>query len=168
MAFEENDDRRKHIIGEAMTDRRSKYRWMKYRAVLHLHSEEVADRLTTLLAQHLLLDHAVTAVLSLRLRDPRTPKSLDEVVGAVRRVNFNNRIEIAKASQLISESCAADIKAVNKVRNNFAHHKSAAGGGVSVLPELESSDDFERCMERGERALDELLKHISEHLEPST
>lgn len=160
-------DSKKAALLNAMMKRWESQRWMKYRAVLHLHSEETADRLTSLLALHLLLDRMVTAVLSLRLLDPRTVKSLEDVEAAVSRLNFNNRIELAKAARLISDSCALDIKAVNKVRNDFAHSRSKTSKGrVNILPELESSEDFEQCMQTGERALDELLKHINDHFKP--
>lgn len=104
-----------------------------------------ADRLAALLTMHLLLDRAVTALLSARFSDPRTLPDPDEVEKVVGRVHFNNRIELAKAVRLISDSCAADLKAVNKVRNNFAHchpETSKRGWGVGNLPELSSMKDF--------------------------
>ena len=154
----------KEKIVDAMMKNFEKHRWMKFRSALHLHSEEAADRLTSLLALHLLLDRAVEAILSVRLLGSGKLKGkLGQISEAVRRVTFSNRIDIAKAAGLISDACAADIKAVNKVRNSIAHSPSSKppDGSVHVAPEISSPKDFERCMVKGERALEEIMTNIN-------
>lgn len=108
-------DSAKDAVVDAMMKNFEKHRWTRFRAALHLHSEEAADRLTSLLALHLLLDRAVEAILSVQLLGPGKLKGkLGKVSEAVKRVMFGNRIDIAKAAGLISDSCAADIKAVKQ------------------------------------------------------
>ncbi|WHZ30056.1 MAG: hypothetical protein OJF51_004858 [Nitrospira sp.] len=162
MPPEEPKDPKDTIINAIMKNW-EKHRWMKFRSALHLHSEEAAERLTSLLALHLLLDRAIEAILSVQLLGPGSLKGkLGQVAEAIRRVTFSNRIDIAKAAGLISGSCAADIKAVNKVRNKVSHSQpKSLDGGVSVAPELSSPKDFEKCMVRGERAFDELMANIN-------
>ncbi|MDH4079598.1 MAG: hypothetical protein OEU68_07265 [Nitrospira sp.] len=156
-------DSKKAALVNAVMKNLEKHRWMKFRSALHLHSEEAADRLTSILALHLLLDSAVEAILTVRLLGSGKLKgNFGKVSEAVRRVTFTNRIEIAKAAGLISDSCMADIKAVNKVRNALAHTPSRNRvGSVHVEPEISSSKDFDRCMVRGERALDEIMTNIN-------
>ena len=165
-------DSKKDAVVNAMMKHWEKHRWMKLRTALHLQSEEAADRLAALLTMHLLLDRAVTAVISARFVDPRTFTNLKDVEGVVGRIFMNRRIELMKVAHLVSNSCAADVKAVNDVRNKFAHfhpEKSGRGSEVGNLPELSSMKDFERCMQRGERALRELTKNIVHMLEhPAT
>ena len=58
-ATDKPKDSAKDAVVNAMMKNFEKHRWTRFRAALHLHSEEAADRLTSLLALHLLLDRAV-------------------------------------------------------------------------------------------------------------
>lgn len=137
---------------------------MDVRTPFGLHSGEAAERLTTLLAMHLMLDREVTALLSLQLIAPRMSRSLEKTEEAVSRVTFDNRVRMAHAACLISDSCAADIKAVNSVRNKFAHcHPKGTKGSKGMVPEISSKKNFEDCMERGRRALNELKEALIVH-----
>jgi hypothetical protein len=157
-------DSKKAAVLNAMMNNWEKDRWMRFRSALHLNSEEAAVRLTSMLALHLLLDSALEAILSVRLLGPGELKGkLEPVSEAMGRVNFSHRIDIAKAAGLISDSCAEDIKAVNSVRNKFAHapSKKSRKGGMGVVREISSPKDFDRCMAKGERAFDEIRTSIN-------
>ena len=153
----------KEKIVDAMMKNWEKHRWIHIRAVLDLHTDEAANRLTAFLTVHLLLDRALTDLLSLRLLDPRTEEGLEDVAEAVSRVSFKMRVDLAKAARLISDSCAINIKAVNVVRNKLAHCPPwDSGGGLGLAPALSSMTNFEECMLKGENALNELIKNIRE------
>lgn len=132
-------------------------RWMHIRAELDFHSEVAATRFTSVLTVHLLLDRALTELLARRLLDSGRLQDLEDIEVAVSRVNFDHRIKMAKAARLISDSCAEDMKAVNKVRNKFAHFQhNESEKRAGLLPEISSSEDFEKYMQSGDRALSEL------------
>ena len=160
----------KGTVMNAMLKYLEAFRWTSVRAAFNLHGPVAAERLAALLAMHLLLDRAVTEVIARRLLDPRLGESLEKTEAAVSRVGFDNRVKMAKAAHLISESCAADLMAVNSVRNRFAHSQpkdSEEGDGIT--PEISSHEDFNRYMERGERAFTELNGILIEHVvEPPT
>lgn len=64
--------------------------------------QEAADRLTALLAMHLLLDRAGTELLSRRLLDPRMSQSLEDVEDVVSDISFFKRVMMAEKAHLIS------------------------------------------------------------------
>jgi len=63
-------------------------------------------------------------------------------------VDMEKRIDLAKASNLISDSCASKMKHVNRVRNKLAHYQPKQGWGVQHVQELFSAPAFEHASRR--------------------
>ena len=99
---------------------------------------QLVERLTRLLVVHLLLDRTITAILTISLCNPRVIGSFDAIEKALAPVSMDQRIELAKATNLISVSCASSIKTVNTVRNKLAHYDPKVGGDLSRVQELSS------------------------------
>jgi hypothetical protein len=105
---------------------------------------------------HLLLDRMLTAALTLRIVG--LAPSFSKTEAAMADLSMEKRINLAKVLGAISDSCADDIKAVNKVRNKFAHYHPNHGRQLNNLPELSSEDAFERCAKRATRALEGVIR----------
>ena len=86
--------------------------------------------LVRLLVVHLMLDRSVTAVLAVRFLDRRLLAPPSKIEAAVAPLPMSRRMQLAQASRLISNSCAKDMKTVNRVRNKLAHYDPRSGWGV--------------------------------------
>jgi hypothetical protein len=76
-----------------------------------------------------------------------------------------DRIAMAKASHLISDTCASNMRTVNTIRNKLAHYHPDQGWEVSYVQELSSANAFEECMNKGFEALDEAFRAMIEKME---
>ena len=112
--------------------------------------------LVRLLVVHLMLDRSVTAVLAVRFLDRRLLAPPSKIEAAVAPLPMSRRMQLAQASRLISNSCAKDMKTVNRVRNKLAHYDPRSGWGVSHVKEISSLKAFEQCVHHGQRALREV------------
>jgi hypothetical protein len=154
------EEEAKRKIANAVVQRAKKERWKTLLAILHLHEEDKAERFTLLLALHMMLDRVLTALISQRFWEPRLAADFIKVEGMVNKISMQMRIELAHTAGLISEACAKDCMAVNNVRQNLAHWRRKSrtdGWGLGHVREIASEEAFDRCMERGQRALDELI-----------
>ena len=147
---------KKGAIVEAMMKHWHTMRWRPFLKLLGLTNENKIDRLVRLLVMHLLLDRAIMAGLTLRLIDHESP-DFSKIEAKVAKVEMGKRIELAKAANIISDSCAKDIHAVNDVRNNFAHYQPHKGWELDTIQELSSAEAFEKCAVQGNRALAEAI-----------
>jgi hypothetical protein len=132
-------------------------RWKPFLEYLGLTDEDMVDRLVRLLVMHLLLDRALTAGLAFKLTDPTSP-SFEGVEAAVAKLEMGKRIGLAMASNIISNSCAGDIHAVNDVRNAFAHYQAKKGWRLDTVKEISDAKEFEICAQKGLSALAEVTK----------
>jgi hypothetical protein len=130
-------------------------RWKPFIEELGLTNEDMVDRLVRLLVMHLLLDRTLTAVLTLTMTDG-VSSTFGDVEPAVAKLEMAKRIGLAKASKIVSDSCADDIYAVNDARNNVAHYQAKTGWKLDTVKELLSAEEFEACAKRGMRALKEI------------
>lgn len=103
-----------------------------------------------------MLDRSVTAVLAVRFLDRRLLAPPSKIEAAVAPLPMSRRMQLAQASRLISNSCAKDMKTVNRVRNKLAHYDPRSGWGVSHVKEISSLKAFEQCVHQGQRALREV------------
>jgi len=170
MPPEKPEDAKRDAVVNAIMNHRERLRWRYLRFSLNLETPEATDRLTELLAMHLALDSALTALLSARLVDPRTFPGLEKIEGIIGRIQFSRRVDLAKAAGLIASTCATALIEVNTVRTKFAHcQPKDSTGRVGLVPELSSGEAFERCMDSGESALNELNGILIEQMvEPVT
>jgi hypothetical protein len=147
---------REKMVRALMRDWHAK-KWQPFLEGLGLTDQDMVDRLVRLLVLHLMLDRAVTAGLTLRLLDPTSPTFV-KVEAAVAKLDMGKRIGLANASNIISDSCAADIYAVNDARNNIAHYQAKKGWRLDIVKEISSAEAFEACAEKGMRAFAEATK----------
>lgn len=158
---EPKDEETKRKIANVLAHRTHKEWFNRLLAMLHLHDEDKAERFMLLLAIHMVLDRALTSLLSRRLSDPRWVPDPNTIAGTVNRVSFSQRIALAKAARLISASCAEKLLTVNKVRNSLGHWQSPEDGwGLGQVTEIASVDRFEACMNQGQAALNELMDRL--------
>ena len=72
---------------------------------------------------------------------------------------MDKRIDLAKSLKFISDSCVADMKEVNRVRNTFAQYTPRFGWDLKV-EEISSAAAFEKCAQRGRRAVTSLVNVV--------
>ena len=132
--------------------------WRPMLGILGLDGEETVERLTRLLVIHLLLDRALTAVITMNFLNSRVSSSFKKLEEVLASLPLSRRIEIAEAAQLISTDCARRIKSVNRVRNKLAHYQPKLGFDMTHVQELSSPKAFDRCVGKGKVALDEVIK----------
>jgi len=123
-------------------------------------NEKEAERLVRLLMMHLILDRGITGLLAMKLADASESSSLTKIEAGIATVSMDKRIDLAKSLSVISDSCAADIKEVNKVRNKFAHYTPRSGWDLEV-EEISSDAAFRKCAERGRRAVTSLANVVA-------
>jgi hypothetical protein len=151
---------KKGPIARALMKQWDARRWGPMLDILGIRDEETSERMTRLLLVHLMLDRAVTAVLTVKFLDRRLLAPFPKIEAAVAPLDMSSRIELAKAAHLISDSCASDMKTVNTVRNKLAHYQPKLGWGVEHVQELSSAKAYERCIDKGIRALREVVQTI--------
>ena len=122
-------------------------------------NDEAAERLVRLLLMHLILDRGITGLLAMKLADASASSSLTKIEAGVATISMDKRIDLAKSLNVISDSCAADIKHVNKVRNKFAHYTPSSGWDLKV-EEISTAAAFETCAQRGRRAVTSLTNVV--------
>lgn len=137
--------------------------WEPLLQMLDINDEETSERMTRLLILHLLLDRAVTVVLTTRVLD-RSKPAFSEIEALLAVLEMEMRIDLAKAAHLISPSCASDIKTVNTVRNKLVHYQPKRGWGMGHVQELSSVEAYERCIDKGRRALQEVVDTIRKNI----
>ena len=157
MSAKKKSDDKKGRLAEALMKQRSKQTWQPLLEHLGLTDEDIIDRLVRLLVTHLLLDRALTAGLTTRLVDPRSQSSFASVEAMVGKIEMAKRIGLAKASKIISDSCAENIYAVNDVRNNIVHYQRGKGWRLDAVKELASDEAFDECTFKAFVALDEIF-----------
>jgi hypothetical protein len=123
-------------------------------------NDEEAERLVRLLLMHLILDRGITGLLAMKLADASASSSLTKIEAGVATISMDKRIDLAKSLNVISDSCAADIKEVNKVRNKFAHYKPSSGWDLKV-EEISTAAAFEKCARRGRCAVTSLANVVA-------
>jgi hypothetical protein len=104
----------------------------------------------------LLLDRLLTLTLFRHLASDASEGSLKKLAA----IHFSQRIDLAKVCGAVSDGTADDLQEVNRVRNLFAHFKpSRTDGGWSFdgVPELAQEAAYEKCAERGVKALQALM-----------
>ncbi len=152
-------------VAEAMVESAETERWAPFLKMLGL-DKRSGDRLTRLLVLHLLLDRAITALVSCKFHQKRT--TFFEVEKSVAALPIGGRIDLLRAGCFISASCARDIRAVNKARNDLAHYQPKLGFELSFVNELSSEQAYQQCMEKGIRALTEIAGLVTDSMEESS
>lgn len=130
--------------------------WEPFLSRFGLSDEDVADRLIRLVVLHIAIDRVLTALLAMRLYNA-SPESFSEVEDELATVPMGKRINLARASRLISDTCQKNIHVLNGVRNRFAHYHPKEGWGLGHIEELSSKDAFGKCADKAKKALDELF-----------
>lgn len=165
MSPEETKDRVKDRLVQAMMKGRDAKRWRPMLDMLGIRDEDSIERMTRILLLHLMLDRALTALLTLQFLNQRLLAPFDKIEAAVAPVSISKRIELAKAAHLISATCAGGIKTVNKVRNQLAHYQPQLGPGVGHVIEISSAKAYEQCIDKGFFALREIIDTMSQDME---
>lgn len=148
-------------ITRALVKQGEKARWAPFLKWIGL-NEESGERLTRLLVLHLMLDRAITALITARFS--RLPGSFFKVEATVAKLPIAQRINLLRSAQFITDPCAKDLHAVNEVRNNLAHYQPQLGFEMSTVKELSSEKAFEQCAEKGMRALNEISNLITANM----
>jgi hypothetical protein len=153
-----NDDKdTQRAVVRALIEQWDAKRWKPMLDMLGINDEETSVRLTRLLLLHLMLDRAVTAVLAVRFLDSRLKPLYENIEAILAPLEMSTRIDLVETSNLISASCASDIKTVNTVRNKLLHYQPKLGFGVDHIQEISSSNAYDQCVEKGLRALREVV-----------
>jgi len=165
MAPAKRKNSKKNGRATGMIENWEKHDWKPVFSHLGWHEEKQIQRLTKLLAMHLMIDSLLTAALSAQFlnRRPGVEAEASKIEEIVNRIAITARIDLARTAQVISDSCAADLKAVNAVRNRFAHchpEDPKEGWGLEKVSEITSEKAFNGCMRRGYRAGEELTDAI--------
>jgi hypothetical protein len=161
---DDKNDKKSPVV-RALVKQWDAKRWGPFLEMFGLEDEDTRDRLVRLLIVHLMLDSAVTAVLTARFLDRRLLNPHSEIEAAVSALSMSKRIELARASQLISASCAKGMTTVNKVRNKVAHYNPKHGLGMKHVKEISSDEAFEEFINEGKRALDEAAQTVVSNME---
>jgi len=152
---------KKHdAIVQALLKQWDAKQWGPMLDMLGLRDEDAIERMTRLLLVHLMLDRAVTAVLTVKFLDRRLLAPFSKIEAAVAPLDMAMRIDLAQASHLISASCASGMRTVNTVRNKLAHYQPKRGWGMEHVQELSSAKAYKRCIAKGMRALREVVQTI--------
>jgi hypothetical protein len=160
MPTEKTTGRLKEKMVQALMKQWDAKQWGPMLDMLGLRNEDAIERMTRLLLVHLMLDRAVTAVLSVKFLDRRLLAPFSQIEAAVAPLDMARRIDLAQASHLISASCARDMRTVNTVRNKLAHYQPKRGWGMEHVQELSSAKAYERCIQKGIRALREVVQIV--------
>ena len=144
-------------IVRALMEQWEAKQWKPMLDMLGISDKETSVHLTRLLLMHLMLDRAVTSVLVMRFPDPRLIPSYANIEAILAPLDVSTRIDLAKASHLISPSCASNIKTVNTVRNKLVHYQPKLGFGVAHVQEISSAKAYEQCIEKGMCAFREVV-----------
>ena len=134
-------ERRDKIVKAMLRYSEAKH-WKPVLECLGLNDGE-AERLVRLRMMHLILDRSITGLLAMKLADASASSS-SKIKAGVATVSMDKRIDLAKSLNVISDSCAAELKEVNKVRNKFAHYPPRFGWDLNV-EEISSAASFEKC-----------------------
>lgn len=134
--------------------------WAPYLEMLGLNDEEMIKRLVRILVTHLLLDRFLTILITNKLLGS-SPDSFTKIQQVIAPLEMETRIDIAKASQVISDSTASTIKSVNTIRNKLAHYQPKKGWDFAHVLELSSQDAFNQCTQKGMEALHDLLSTMN-------
>src|SRR5690349_6135479 len=89
--------------------------------------QKPAKRMNRILVLRLLLDRAVTAILTTKVVDHSSATysyaDFAKIEVVLTFIDMEDRIELANASGLISDSCASNMRTVNTIRNKLAHYQ---------------------------------------------
>jgi len=154
-----SEDARDKIMRALMGQEEAKL-WAPFLDFLGLKDEEMIKRLVRILVVHFMLDRGVTDLLAMKLLES-TPGQFEKIHQVLARLEMKTRIELAKASQVISDSTASRIKSVNTTRNKLAHYQPQKGWGLAHIPELSSQEAFEQCTYKAMEAIAELSQALS-------
>jgi hypothetical protein len=165
MSKKKDDKDKKGAVVRALMEQWDAKQWKPMFDMLGISDEETSVRLTRLLLMHLMLDRAVTAVLAVRFLDARLMPSYENIEAILAPLDVSTRIDLAKASHLISASCASNIKTVNTVRNKLMHYQPKLGFGVAHVQEISSANAYEQCIEKGMCALREVVDTTIKNME---
>lgn len=134
--------------------------WAPYLDILGLSDEETIKRLVRILVVHFMLDRAVTELLTFKLLGS-SPGQFEKIQQVVAGLEMETRIDLAKASQIISDSTSSGIRTVNTVRNKLAHYQPKKGWDLAHIPELSSQEAFEQCTYKAMAAIEELFDSLA-------
>lgn len=148
-------------VARAMEESEESERWAPFLKMLGL-DKRSGDRLTRLLVLHLLLDRAITAWITCKLHE--TPSAFFEVEKTVATLPIGRRIDLLRAAGFISASCAKDVRAVNKARNDLAHYQPKLGFELSLVKEASSEAAYQQCLHKGIHALTEIAGLVADDL----
>jgi len=150
-----SEDARDKVLQALMGQKAAKGR-APYLDELGLSDEEAVNRLLRILVWHLLLDRLMTELLSLNSIGSSW-EQFEKVQNVMARLEMDTRIDLAKASQTISDSTARKIRTVNTIRNSLAHYTPKKGWNLTHIPELTSPKAFAQLALKAEEAIGELI-----------
>jgi hypothetical protein len=159
-----SEDARDRVL-RALMGREEAELWAPYLDMLGLGDEEMVKRLVRILVAHLLLDRAMTELLTLRLLES-PPKQFEQVQEVIAKLGMRTRIDLARTSQVISDSTADKIQSVNATRNDLAHYVPKKGWELTHIQELSSQNEFDQFNRKAREAIAELVRSIKERFEP--
>jgi hypothetical protein len=126
-------------------------------------------RLTEVVTLHMALDRFLFLRVTVGLTAVAGERAnVDRITRRVSKVRFGARLDLAQDTGWIGEDLAADIAAVNTLRNRLLHFDVQRG--LDSVPEIASAEAFRKFTDRGMRAwrglaeqLMLLIKHIAEN-----
>lgn len=141
--------------------------WAPYLKMLGLSDEEMIKRLVRIMVVHFLLDRFLTILITNKLLGS-SPDSFEKIQKVIAPLEVETRIDLANASQLISDSTASKVRTVNTIRNKLAHYQPKKGWGFGHIPELSSQEAFDKCTQKGMEALHDLFSTLNRMFNPTT